>query len=93
MLQVVGIISKDSRIRTICQPSNLILMSSTPVKVLKVNNSNSLMITVLEASKEEIPLDLGALAIQSKEDFIEIKISLRLVDKIFSNKILNSKIF
>ena len=68
-------------------------MSSTPVKVLKVNNSNSLMITVLEASKEEIPLDLGALAIQSKEDFIEIKISLRLVDKIFSNKILNSKIF
>ena len=92
MLQVVGTISKDSRIRTICQPSNLILMN-TPVKVLKVNNSNSLMITVLEASKEGMPLGLGALAIQSKEDFIEIKISLRLVDKIFSSKILNSKIF
>lgn len=66
---------------------------STQAKVLKVNNSSSLMITVLEASKEEIPLDLAVLAIQSKEDFIEIKISLRLVDKIFNSKTLNSKIF
>ena len=92
LLQAVGTINKDFRTRTICQPSNLIRIN-TQVKVLKVNNSNSFMTVVLEASKEEIPQDQGVSAIQNKEDFTEIKISPHLEDKTFNSKILNSKIF